>query len=223
MPVTCWTEKAESANHGFFLKSCTACRSRNLLTVFGHSGPEPSFRNRRQTVTSKSREWAAGCARHGSEESEVFFFCALILKVCDTLRRGGAMPDPLSPLVDNRSAVLRQISELGDFQPGSIANASRRCGKPGCHCAKPNDPGHGPPAQLTQKIEGKTVTQNLPSQAAVHKAEKEIAEFRKFQTLSGELVDINRKICRLRPIEQIESTAQEKKRRKRFNKKSPAK
>jgi len=119
--------------------------------------------------------------------------------------------------------VLRQISELGDFQPGSIANASRRCGKPGCHCAKPNDPGHGPPAQLTQKIEGKTVTQNLPSQAAVHKAEKEIAEFRKFQTLSGELVDINRKICRLRPIEQIESTAQEKKRRKRFNKKSPAK
>ncbi len=133
------------------------------------------------------------------------------------------MPDPLSPLVDNRSAVLRQISELGDFQPGSIANASRRCGKPGCHCAKPNDPGHGPPAQLTQKIEGKTVTQNLPSQAAVHKAEKEIAEFRKFQTLSGELVDINRKICRLRPIEQIESTAQEKKRRKRFNKKSPAK
>ena len=133
------------------------------------------------------------------------------------------MPDPLSPLVDNRSAVLRQISELGDFQPGSIANAFRRCGKPGCHCAKPNDPGHGPHAQLTQKIEGKTVTQNLPSQAAVHKAEKEIAEFRKFQTLTGELVDINRKICRLRPIEQIESTAQGKKRRKLFNKKSPAK
>jgi len=133
------------------------------------------------------------------------------------------MPDPLSPLVNDRSAVLRQISELGDFQPGSIANASRRCGKPGCHCAKPNDPGHGPHAQLTQKIEGKTVTQNLPSQAAVGKAEKEIAEFCKFQTLTGEFVDINRKICRLRPIEQTESTPQEKKRRKPFNKKSPAK
>ncbi len=133
------------------------------------------------------------------------------------------MPDPLSPLVNDRSAVLRQISELGDFQPGSIANASRRCGKPGCHCAKPNDPGHGPHAQLTQKIEGKTVTQNLPSQAAVRKAEKEITEFRKFQTLTGEFVDINRKICRLRPIEQTESTVQEKKRRKPFNKKSPAK
>jgi len=123
------------------------------------------------------------------------------------------MPDMLPPLVDDRSALLRQISELGDFQPGSIANASRRCGKPSCHCAKPDDAGHGPHAQLTQKIDGKTVTQNLPSQAAVRKAESEIAEFRKFQTLTSELVDVNRKICRLRPIEQIESTAQGKKRR----------
>ena len=133
------------------------------------------------------------------------------------------MPDPLSPLIDDRFALLRRISELGDFQPGSIANASRRCGKPGCHCAKPNDPGHGPHAQLTQKVEGKTVTQNLPSQAAVRKAEIEIAEFRKFQTLTGELVDVNRKICRLRPVEQTESTAQEKKRRKSSKKKLPAK
>lgn len=133
------------------------------------------------------------------------------------------MPDPLSPLVDDRSAILRQISELGDFQPGSVAHASRRCGKPGCHCAKPNDPGHGPHAQLTQKIDGKTVTQNLPSLAAVRKVETEIAEFRKFQALTGELVDVNRKICRLRPIEQIESTTQEKKQRKPSKKKLPAK
>jgi len=133
------------------------------------------------------------------------------------------LPDPLLPLVDDRSAILRQISELGDFQPGSIANASRRCGKPGCHCAKPDDPGHGPHAQLTQKIDGKTVTQNLPSQAAVRKAQNEIAEFRKFRSLTGELVEVNRKICRLRPIEQTESSLQEKKRRKPSKKKSPAK
>jgi len=133
------------------------------------------------------------------------------------------MPDPLPPLIDDRSALLRQISGLGDFQPGSIANASRRCGKPSCHCAKPDDAGHGPHAQLTQKIDGKTVTQNLPSLAAVRKAESEIAEFRKFQTLTGELVDVNRKICRLRPIGQTESTAQGKKRRKPSARKLPAK
>ena len=133
------------------------------------------------------------------------------------------MPDPLAAFVDDRSALLRQISELGDFQPGSITNASRPCGKPSCHCAKPNDPGHGPHSQLTQKIDGKTVTQHLPSQAAVRKAESQIAEFRKFQTLTGALVDVNRRICRLRPVEQTEPTAQEKKRRRRSNKKLPAK
>src|ERR1035438_4988793 len=31
-----------------------------------------------------------------------------------------------------------------------------------------------------RKIEGKTVTQNLPSQAALRKAEREVAEFRRF-------------------------------------------
>jgi hypothetical protein len=133
------------------------------------------------------------------------------------------MTEPLADAVDERSALLRQISELGDFQPGSITNSSRTCGKPGCHCAKPNDPGHGPHAQLTQKVNGKTVTQNLPSQAALRKAEGEIAEFRRFQTLTGELIDINRKICRLRPVAETAPQPQEKKRPKRSSGKLPAK
>ena len=119
--------------------------------------------------------------------------------------------------------MLRHITELGDFQPGSITSATRRCGKPTCHCAKPDDPGHGPHFQLTQKVDGKTATQNLPSPAAVRKAEREIAEFRKFQTLTGELVDVNRKICRLRPVEQTEQTAQEKKLHRQSSKRLPAK
>lgn len=133
------------------------------------------------------------------------------------------MPDPFPALLDERSTVLRHITELGDFQPGSITSATRRCGKPTCHCAKPDDPGHGPHFQLTQKVDGKTATQNLPSPAAVRKAEREIAEFRKFQTLTGELVDVNRKICRLRPVEQTEQTAQEKKLHRQSSKRLPAK
>ena len=133
------------------------------------------------------------------------------------------MPDPLTPLLDDRSALLRQIAELGDFQPGSITSATRRCGKPTCHCAKPDDPGHGPHFQLTQKVEGKTVTQNLPSPTALRKAESEVAEFRKFQALTGEFVDVNRKICRLRPVEDAEQATQEKKRPKRSARKSSAK
>lgn len=124
------------------------------------------------------------------------------------------MADSLSTAVEARSAVLRQIWELGDFQPGSITSAIRRCGKTSCHCAKSGDPGHGPHFQLTQKVAGKTVTQNLPSQAALRKAESEIAEFRRFQSLTSQLVDINREVCRLRPVEES-LTPQEKKRAKR--------
>lgn len=131
------------------------------------------------------------------------------------------MPDPLSTAIGDRSTLLRQICELGDFQPGSITGAVRRCGKPGCHCAKPSDPGHGPHFQLTQKIGGKTVTQNLPSQAALRKAESEVAEFRRFQSLTSQLVDINRTVCRLRPVEES-LTPEEKKRRKPSGGKSRA-
>ena len=133
------------------------------------------------------------------------------------------MPDPLLTFLDDRSALLRQVLKLGDFQPGSITSTARTCGKPNCHCAKPTDPGHGPHSQLTQKIDGKTVTQNLPSLAAVRKAESEIAAFRKFQTLTGELIDVSRKICRLRPVEEATLQPQEKKRLKPSNEKSPAK
>lgn len=133
------------------------------------------------------------------------------------------MIDPLLTLLDDRSKLLRQFSELGDFQPGSITSAIRRCGKPGCHCAKLNGSGHGPHFQLTQKISGKTETRNLPSQPAVRKAKREIAEFRRFQSLTGELVELNRKVCRLRPVVHDEQTPQGKKGSKRSSRKSRGK
>jgi hypothetical protein len=132
------------------------------------------------------------------------------------------MAESLSTAIEVRSALLRQICELGDFQPGSITGAIRRCGKAGCHCAKSGDPGHGPHFQLTQKVAGKTVTQNLPSQAALRKAESEIAEFRRFQSLTSQLVDANREVCRLRPVEES-LTPQEKKLLKSSAKRSRAK
>ena len=132
------------------------------------------------------------------------------------------MPDSLPDLLDDRSQLLQELLQLGDFQPGSITNVTRRCGKPNCHCAKPSDPGHGPHRQLTQKMAGKTVTQTLSSAEAVRKAEKEIAEFRRFQKLSHELIEINQKICRLRPLTTQQQSAEKKKRRASSSRKSPA-
>jgi hypothetical protein len=77
----------------------------------------------------------------------------------------------------------------------------RRCGKPSCNCAKPNDPGHDPQFRLTQRVGGKSVTESFPSPAALRKAQQEVPEFHRFQKLSEDLVSINEKICALRPVE----------------------
>jgi len=124
------------------------------------------------------------------------------------------MSESLPALEKDRSEVVHQIAQLGDFRPGSILGLLGRCGKPNCHCAQPGDPGHGPHFRLTAKVKGKTVAETLSSPAALCKAQREVAEFRRFQRLSAELIAVNEKICRLRPLEEEAATwtAQEKKR-----------
>jgi hypothetical protein len=125
------------------------------------------------------------------------------------------MPDAIASLEADRSELLDEFLGLGDLRPGSITAVVRRCGKPSCHCAKPNDPGHEPQFRLTRRVAGKTVTESFPNPAALRKAQQEVAEFHRFQKLSEELVSINEKICALRPVEQQPGgwTEQEKKRR----------
>src|SRR5215469_6559232 len=133
------------------------------------------------------------------------------------------MPQSLSELQQQRSLMASQLSRLGDLRPGSVTGIVRRCGKPSCHCAQPGDPGHGPTLRLTYKVQGKTISEALPTPASVRKAEREIAEFRKFQELSRSFLDVNEKICRLRPVEEQSLSGQEKKRRTPSNRKSRGK
>jgi uncharacterized protein DUF6788 len=135
------------------------------------------------------------------------------------------VPDSLIALETERADLLQQFQNLGDLRPGSVSAVVRRCGKPACHCAQPQDPGHGPQFRLTRKIGGKTVTESFASPAAFRKAQREIAEFHRFQTLSAELVSVNEKICQLRPVEEEQPgwTSQEKKRLLRFIKRLPRK
>ena len=133
------------------------------------------------------------------------------------------MPDSLPLLESRRTELLRSLANLKDMRPGSVVGAVFRCGKPTCHCARPQDPGHGPNLRLTYKWHGKTVTEALPTPAAVRKAEREIAEFRDYQRLGRELVEVNEKICRLRPVEEETLNEQEKKRQRSSSRKSRAK
>src|SRR5580765_2937722 len=124
------------------------------------------------------------------------------------------MLDPIATLEANRSKLLDEFLGLGDFRPGSITAVVRRCGKQSCHCAKPDDPGHDPQFRLTRRVAGKTVTETFPNPVALRKAQQEVTEFHRFQELSEKLVNINQKICELRPVERQRGgwTDQEKKR-----------
>jgi hypothetical protein len=132
------------------------------------------------------------------------------------------MPDSLLELQQQRSSLLAQFASLGDFRPGSVTGIVRRCGKPGCHCAQPDDPGHGPTLRLTYKVQGKTISEALPTPATIRKAEREIAEFRHYQGLNRAFVEVNEKICRARPVEDT-LTPEEKKRPRRSSRRSKKK
>ena len=124
------------------------------------------------------------------------------------------VPESLTDLELERAKLLAQFLSLGDFRPGSITASVRRCGKPTCHCAKPNDPGHEPQLRLSRKVNGKTVNESFATPAALRKAQREVTEFQRWQQLAQQLVAVNQRICALRPVAEEGSdwTPQEKKR-----------
>ena len=132
------------------------------------------------------------------------------------------MLESVADLEQQRAAVLRQISELDDFRAGSITGTGGCCGNPGCHCHRPNDPGHRPHPRLTYKVNGKTVTESFATAAEQRKTEREIETFRQYRQLERSFVEINERICRTRPVEDA-MTLPEKKRPKRSRRRSRAK
>jgi hypothetical protein len=133
------------------------------------------------------------------------------------------MSDSLVDLESRRATVQGQIAQLGDMRSGSITGTGGRCGNTNCHCHRAGDPGHGPYYRLTRKVQGKTVTATFSTPASLAKAQREVAECQRFRELGEQLLEVNEKICQLRPVAETAPSAQEKKRRKRSNRKSRAK
>jgi len=132
------------------------------------------------------------------------------------------LPDSLAALEQQRSSILTQLLELGDFRCGSITAIKGRCGKPNCRCHQPNQPGHGPNFRLTRKINGKSVSETFSSAVELRKAQREVEAFHRFRLLSQRLLEVNEKISRARPATDTLSP-EEKKRPKRSKRKSRAK
>ena len=63
----------------------------------------------------------------------------------------------------------------------------------------------------------------IPTVIVTSPAQQEVAEYRRFRELGGQLLEVDEEICRLRPVEEPPLSAQENKRPKRSARKSRAK
>ena len=120
-----------------------------------------------------------------------------------------------------RQAELRAaLSQTTDMRPGSLVERYRVCGKPTCHCAQKGSRGHGPSWSLTHALAGKTVTKVIPPHA-VDTTKAQIAEYRRFRTLTKELVEVSERLCDLR-LTQGEAASQETAKKRASKRSSPS-
>jgi len=131
------------------------------------------------------------------------------------------MSETLEVLEQKRIGLCQQIQALGDFRPGIISANFRKCGKRNCACAHPDHPGHGPQYLWNTTSGGASRAQNLRLGPELEKARKEVENHKAFLHLCKELVEVNTKICRLRPVQEIrdekELEALKKKLQKQFS------
>jgi hypothetical protein len=105
--------------------------------------------------------------------------------------------DAIEILLLKRDHLKSELNKVGDMRPGSLVERYRRCGKPSCHCARKNAPGHGPSYSLTHPVKGKTVTKIIPKGPAVEHTREQIAEYQRFRFLMQELIGVSEQICDL--------------------------
>jgi hypothetical protein len=107
-------------------------------------------------------------------------------------------PD-LAGLEAERARLYAELSGVGDFRRGALAAVFRKCGKPGCRCARPGERGHGPQWNWTRWASGKTVTTHPRPGPELDKAQREAGQWERFRSLTGQIEAVNEAICDARP------------------------
>ena len=105
------------------------------------------------------------------------------------------MAVPIKTLQEKREQLKAGLAQVHDLRRGSLTARFRKCGKPNCHCAEKDSPGHGPCYSLTHARGGKTITQVIPSGPAVDRTREQIAEYRRFRKLVQELIAVSEQLC----------------------------
>jgi hypothetical protein len=128
------------------------------------------------------------------------------------------MSKSLRALEIKRASLYKQLQSLGDFRPGTISVNYRRCGKKNCACVRPGHPGHGPQYLWNTTSGGSSRAENLRLGPELEKVRRELQNYDLFLRLCRELVEINEKICRFRPVEEIEDEKELESLKKRLRK-----
>jgi hypothetical protein len=104
----------------------------------------------------------------------------------------------MEPSPDQQAARDRIAAELalaGFALPGTLTVRAYACGKPSCRCHADPPRLHGPYAEWTRKIGGKTVTRRL-SPAELAEYQPLFDNAKKLRTLLAELQDLTLEIIK---------------------------
>jgi hypothetical protein len=98
----------------------------------------------------------------------------------------------------NIEAVKARLLALGEMRPGSLTRQYNVCGKPNCRCKDPEHPRrHGPYYKLSYAHKGKFTTQFIRKEALAQ-VRSELANYKKFRSLSAQWVDLALQLAKLK-------------------------
>jgi hypothetical protein len=92
-----------------------------------------------------------------------------------------------------RDRIAADLAAAGFALPGTLTVRAYACGKPGCRCHADPPRLHGPYAEWTRKIAGKTVTRRL-SPAELAEYQPLFDNAKKLRALLAELQDLTLEI-----------------------------
>jgi len=109
------------------------------------------------------------------------------------------IPEPKGPLASRlrqrKFELLRRFHLPDNFLPGSLSLSRLRCGKPTCHCAESNDPGHSN-WTLTFMAQGKKQVLHIPKDW-VEEVRRRVEAGREFQDAVREVLAANAQLLAL--------------------------
>jgi len=91
--------------------------------------------------------------------------------------------------------LARRFTVPEDLLPGSLSLSHIRCGKPTCHCAQPEDPGH-PNWTLTFMAQGNKRVLHIPKDW-VEEVQRRVEAGREFQDAGREVLTANAELLAL--------------------------